>query len=232
MKTLVKHILPQTGLFTIVFILISAFYNITQNSLLKPLFIKLLLIISIAFVLSCLEYYLYNRKYFRHYNTLLFTSVISWYIGIGGVMILTGWMGYSLSHLIVYTIEFALIYCIFMLYNTYRLKKDAEEINDALAKDLIKRADAPIRTGGSERSVINVDTLSEYFYPGERVDINSLKRRGLVPRSVSYIKVLARGRVDKPLSVYANEFTPAAVKMIVLSGGEAIRAHTVREKDE
>ena len=112
------------------------------------------------------------------------------------------------------------------------MEKADSLITDALAKDLIKRADAPIRTGGSERSVINVDTLSEYFYPGERVDINSLKRRGLVPRSVSYIKVLARGRVDKPLSVYANEFTPAAVKMIVLSGGEAIRAHTVREKDE
>lgn len=134
MKTLVKHVLPQTGLFTIVFILISAFYNIAESSLLKPLFIKLLLIIAIAFVLNCLEYYLYNWKYFRNYNTLIFTSVISWYIGIGGVMILTGWMGYSLSHLIIYTIEFALIYYVFMLYNNYRLKKDAEEINEALAK--------------------------------------------------------------------------------------------------
>ena len=134
MKTLVKHVLPQTGLFTIVFILISAFYNIAENSPLKPLFINLLLIIAIAFTLSCLEFFLYNRKHFRSYNALLFTSVASWYIGIGGIMILTGWMGYSLSHLIIYTIEFALIYYGFMLYNSYRLKKDAEEINEALAK--------------------------------------------------------------------------------------------------
>ncbi|MBE5950770.1 MAG: DUF3021 domain-containing protein [Lachnospiraceae bacterium] len=134
MKTLVKHVLPQTGLFTIVFILISAFYNITENSPLKPLFIKLLLIIAIAFTLSCLEFFLYNRKHFRSYNALFFTSVASWYIGVGGIMILTGWMGYSLSHLIIYTIEFAFIYYGFMLYNSYRLKKDAEEINEALAK--------------------------------------------------------------------------------------------------
>lgn len=134
MKTLVKHVLPQTGLFTIVFILISAFYNIVDNSPLKLLFIKLLLIIAIAFILNCLEFYLYNRKHFRSYNTLFFTSVVSWYIGIGGVMILTGWMGYGLSNLIIYTIEFALIYYGFMLYNSYRLKKDAEEINEALAK--------------------------------------------------------------------------------------------------
>ena len=112
------------------------------------------------------------------------------------------------------------------------MEKADSLITDALAKDLVKRADTPIKTTGSERSVINVDTLSEYFYPGERVDINILKRRGLVPDSVSFIKILARGRVDKPLSVYANEFTPAAVKMIVLSGGEAVKAQTIREKDE
>lgn len=111
------------------------------------------------------------------------------------------------------------------------MEKADELITDALAKDLVKRAEKAIRTTGCERSVINVDTLSEYFYPGERVDINILKRRGLIPQDVSFLKVLARGRVDKPLSVYANEFTPAAVKMIVLSGGEAVKAQTIREKD-
>lgn len=111
------------------------------------------------------------------------------------------------------------------------MEKADSLITDALARDLIKRAEGAIKTSGNERSIINVDTISEYFYPGERVDINVLKRRGLIPPSVSFIKVLARGRIDKPLSVYANEFTPAAVKMIVLSGGEAVKAQTVKEKD-
>ena len=134
MKTLVKHVLPQTGLFTIVFILVSAFYNIIGDSTLKPLFINLTTFIAVAFLLNCLEFYLYNRKYFRSYNALLFTSILTWYIGIGGMLLLTGWMSFGLSHLIMYTIEFALIYLGFMFYNRYRLKKDAEEINEALAK--------------------------------------------------------------------------------------------------
>lgn len=134
MKTLIKHILPQTGLFTIVFILISAFYNIAENSPAKPLFIRLLIFIAGAFIFSCLEFYLYNRKHFRSYKALLFTSVLTWYIGIGGLMIVTGWMGFHLHNVIIFTIEFALVYYGFMLYNSYRLKRDAEEINEALAK--------------------------------------------------------------------------------------------------
>ena len=109
------------------------------------------------------------------------------------------------------------------------MEKADSLITDALARDLIKRSVNPVRTQGHEKCVINVDTLSEYFYPGERVDINALKKRGLVSQTAFFVKVLARGRVDKPLSVYANEFTPAAVKMIVLSGGEAVRAQTVKK---
>ena len=134
MKTLIKHVLPQTGLFTVVLILISAFYNITSNSAEKLLFIKLLIIIAGSFLLNCLEFYLYNRRHFRSFKFLFLTSVLTWYIGVGGLLVLTGWMGLSISTLIAYTIEFALIYCGFIFYNNYRLKKDAEEINEALAK--------------------------------------------------------------------------------------------------
>ena len=134
MKTLVKHVLPQTGLFTIVLILISALYNIIENSPAKPLFVKLVILIACAFILSCLEFYLYNQKHFQSYKALLFISVLTWYIGIGGIMILSGWMDFGLSNLIIYTIEFALVYYGFLCYNSYRLKKDAEEINEALSK--------------------------------------------------------------------------------------------------
>ena len=134
MKTLAKHILPQTGLFTIVLILISGIYNILANSSAKPLFIKLLIIIAGAFILNCLEFYVFNWKYFRSYMALMITSVFTWYIGIAGLMIVSGWMGHSPSNLVMYTIEFAIVYYGFLCYNRYRLKKDADEINEALAK--------------------------------------------------------------------------------------------------
>ena len=108
----------------------------------------------------------------------------------------------------------------------------AEElITDALAKDLLKRSREAVYTDGDGRGIINVDTLSSAFAPGDRVDVNILKRKSLIPYDTAYLKVLARGVIDKPLSVYANDFSLAAVKMIALTGGEAVRVVTLKKKD-
>ena len=42
-------------------------------------------------------------------------------------------------------------------------------------------------------------------------------------KRVTYIKVLARGKLDKALTVEADDFSPQAVKMIVLTGGSAVK---------
>jgi len=104
-------------------------------------------------------------------------------------------------------------------------------ITDSLAKDLIKKGRENIITSGRGQGIINVDTLSASFEIGSRVDINILKQKNLVPYDTAYLKVLARGIIDKPLQVYANEFSLSAVKMIALTGGEAIRVNTVVKKD-
>lgn len=103
-------------------------------------------------------------------------------------------------------------------------------ISDSLAKNLIKKDGEIVYTDGKSKNIVNVDTLSENFTPGDRVDVNSLKSKSLVPYDTAYIKVLARGIIDKPLSVYANDFSLSAVKMIALTGGEAIKSVTVKAK--
>ena len=105
-------------------------------------------------------------------------------------------------------------------------------ISDSLAKELVKREDVKIETSGTKKRIINVDTLSESFASGDSVDVNKLKEMSLVPYDTAYIKVLARGMIDKPLKVYANDFSLSAVKMIALTGGEAVRVITVRKKKE
>jgi ribosomal protein L18E len=105
-------------------------------------------------------------------------------------------------------------------------------ISDSLAKNLIKKDAEIVYTDGKTKNDINVDTLSENFSSGERVDVNVLKNRDLVPCDTAYVKVLARGVIDKPLSVYANDFSLSAVKMIALTGGEAVKAVTVRVKEK
>lgn len=113
------------------------------------------------------------------------------------------------------------------------LSVDAERadslISDALAKNLLRKEDIRIESDGRKKRIINVDTLSENFASDERVDVNVLKAKKLIPADTAYIKVLARGVIDKPLKVYANDFSLSAVKMIALSGGEAIKVVTVRK---
>lgn len=114
------------------------------------------------------------------------------------------------------------------------LRVDAERadelITDSLAKNLVKKRKDIVYTHGRGKGIINVDTLSENFTSGDRVDVNVLKAHNLVAKDTAFIKVLARGSIDKPLSVYANDFSLSAVKMIALTGGEAVKVATEREK--
>ena len=71
--------------------------------------------------------------------------------------------------------------------------------------------------------IINVDTLSNYFKAGEKVTLEEIRKRVPGYKKVTYIKVLARGTLDKPLTVEADDYSLDAVKMIALTGGTVIR---------
>lgn len=84
---------------------------------------------------------------------------------------------------------------------------------------------------GAKRAEINVDTISQMFSAGDVITLNSLKEKKLVPKNVGYIKVLARGRIDKPITVIAQDFSVAAAKMIILTGGSAIPTYASDERN-
>ena len=129
MKSLAKYILPQTGVFTMALILISAIYNIVGNSPEKLLFIKLLVIMGGGFLLGCVEYYILPSVWQTSAKKGLFFSCLTWYVGIGILMLVTGWVGFSIPNLIAFTVDFLVVYFLITRYNIYRLKMDAEEIN-------------------------------------------------------------------------------------------------------
>lgn len=101
-------------------------------------------------------------------------------------------------------------------------------ITDALAEALVMTEEREIYTEGTRHGVINVDTLSAAFLAGETVDINRLKKKKLLASDVGYLKVLARGSIDKPLTVYADDFSLGAIKMIALTGGRTFHVRTRR----
>lgn len=74
-----------------------------------------------------------------------------------------------------------------------------------------------------KRLSINIDTLGASFAAGDTVDIDILKEKKLIPKTADSVKILARGILDKPLAVIADDFSVDAVKMIVLTGDKAIQ---------
>lgn len=79
----------------------------------------------------------------------------------------------------------------------------------------------------TKKAIINIDTLAKYFKNGEDVTVEEIKKRVPdVSKKTTYVKVLARGKLDKALNVEADDFTAAAVKMIILTGGKVIRTKT------
>lgn len=78
-------------------------------------------------------------------------------------------------------------------------------------------ADVPRRYRGE----VNIDSLSRRFKAGETVTLEELKARRMVSKKAAAYKVLARGALDKPLIVEAQDFSLDAVKMITLTGGKA-----------
>ena len=77
----------------------------------------------------------------------------------------------------------------------------------------------------TNRGIVNVRQLSRYFVDDEVVTLEGMKVR--IPgfdKKLTYVKVLADGILDKPLKVYADDFSIEAAKMILLTGGRVVKA--------
>ena len=68
--------------------------------------------------------------------------------------------------------------------------------------------------------VVNLSVLDR-FEEGERVDAAALVAARLIQDAGKPVKVLARGRVNKKLTVVANMFSAAAAEKIARAGGAA-----------
>lgn len=66
---------------------------------------------------------------------------------------------------------------------------------------------------------INVDTLSENFKKGEKINIETLREKGLIKKSTKEIKILGRGEIDKKLIIEDLKISPVAVEKIEKAGG-------------
>jgi ribosomal protein L15 len=102
----------------------------------------------------------------------------------------------------------------------------AAEVNniiaDEVAQTLVEVATVRTPTNG-KKGIINIDELSRHYAYGDCVTLESLKQKGLIANNIGYVKVLARGTLDKKLTIELNDYSLQAVKMILLTGGRAIK---------
>lgn len=95
-------------------------------------------------------------------------------------------------------------------------------MTDELAESLVEKSEGV--SDKTKKDIINIDTLSQCFESGEVVTLDAIKARVKgFNRKTTYVKVLARGTLDKPLTVEADAFSIEAVKMIILTGGKVIK---------
>ena len=71
-----------------------------------------------------------------------------------------------------------------------------------------------------EYQVVNIERLGQAFDPKSEVDPDAMRDRGLV-RGGGPVKVLARGDIDRALTVRAHAFSSAARQKIEQAGGTA-----------
>ena len=82
----------------------------------------------------------------------------------------------------------------------------------------------------TKKVIVNIDTISKAYDAGEIVNIASLKEKKLIVKNAKFVKVLARGTLDKPLKIKAGEFSDTAIKMIRLVGGSPTHVKYVIKK--
>lgn len=71
-----------------------------------------------------------------------------------------------------------------------------------------------------EYAVVNVDRIAAVFEAGAVVTPEELHAHGLVPAGVP-VKILARGDVEKALTIRAHRFSGKAAEKIAAAGGAA-----------
>lgn len=72
--------------------------------------------------------------------------------------------------------------------------------------------------------VVFVDDLDALYSAGETVTIGDLIEKEALPKEENiFLEIRAKGSINKPLTVEAHSFDPAAIKMIILTDGKVIQ---------
>ena len=100
---------------------------------------------------------------------------------------------------------------------------DAEAADAMLSdKAAMLKANYEKGAGHGKQGIINIGVIDANFDADDVVTLAVLKQKGLVPKSMGRVKILADGILNKPLTIKAESYSVQAIKMIELTGGTVI----------
>ena len=100
---------------------------------------------------------------------------------------------------------------------------DAEAADDLMSDAAAMRsANYEKGAGHGKQGIINIGIINDRFDADDVITLDLLKQKGLVPKSVGRIKVVAGGVLSKPFTIKAESYSAQAIKMIELMGGKVI----------
>ena len=70
-----------------------------------------------------------------------------------------------------------------------------------------------------EYAIVNLGDINALFEAGSVVDLEALKKVGLVKKEHEGVKILGNGELDKALTIKAAKFSKSAVEKISKAGG-------------
>ncbi len=117
--------------------------------------------------------------------------------------------------------------------------EEAHKISDKTAESFVNIEEETVLSDDEaetvearRKGIVNIDSISAAYENGETVTLASLKEKGLVAKNVTSIKILARGHLNKSLTVKAHDFSLDAVKMIIIAGGNTVKLKKVKVADK
>jgi large subunit ribosomal protein L15 len=75
-----------------------------------------------------------------------------------------------------------------------------------------------------ENLPVNLDRLSAAFEAGAEVDLEALKKAGLVSKNAENVKILGRGEIDKAVTIRGLQVSSGARAKIEAAGGSVAEA--------
>ena len=100
-----------------------------------------------------------------------------------------------------------------------------EEVEQFIETEDEKEDELPL---GRRKGIVNIDSISDAYNDGDEVTVKSLIEKKLLPKNTHFVKILARGALDKALTVKAHDFSMDAAKMIIIAGGSVVKLKAKR----